>query len=200
MSAERLHFEPGRMGYEWKLATEHLVRYAFAAPLCRGRRVLDVACGEGYGSYTLASAGATAVVGVDIAADAVAVADARFAAPNVRHLVGDATDLASVLAGEAPFDVVVSYETIEHVPDVDRFLEGIRAVLAPDGIVILGAPNEPDPTGHASTNPFHRRRFTLDEFRAATEHHLGAARRWYLGTPLQGMVLAEAGTPLLLND
>ncbi|GEM_PF-2020797 len=200
MSAERLHFEPGRMGYEWRLATEHLARYAFAAPLCRGRRVLDVACGEGYGTYLLAHAGASAVVGVDVAAEAIAVAEARFSAPGVRYLAGDATDLPAVLGGEAPFDLIVSYETIEHVPDVDRFLEGIRSVLAPDGIVILSAPNEPDPAGQGSANPYHRRGFSFDRFRELAERHLGKARGWFLGTPLQGMVVAEASTPLLLND
>jgi SAM-dependent methyltransferase len=200
MSAERLHFEPGRMRYQWMTAAEHLARYGFAAPLCRGRRVLDVACGEGYGTSLLAQAGASAVVGVDVASEAIAVAEARFSAPGVRYLAGDATDLPAVLGGEAPFDLVVSYETIEHVPDVDRFLEGIRSVLAPGGIVILSAPNEPDPDGHGSANPHHRRAFSFDGFRELAERHLGKARGWFLGTPLQGMVVAEAGTPLLLND
>ncbi|MCC7178051.1 MAG: class I SAM-dependent methyltransferase [Acidobacteria bacterium] len=200
MSAERLRFEPERMGYQWMVAAEHLARYAFAAEFCAGRRVLDVACGEGYGSALLARAGARAVVGVDVAAEAIASADARFAAPGVRYLVGDATDLPAVLEGEAPFDLVVSFETIEHVPDVERFLDGIRAVLAPDGIVIISAPNEPDPAGQGSANPYHRRAFSFDRFREVTEGHLGEARRWYVGTPLQGMVVAEVDTALLLND
>ena len=200
MSAERLQFEPGRMGYQWMVATEHLARYAFAAQFCAGRRVLDVACGEGYGSALLARTGARAVVGVDVAPEAIAVAEARFAAPGVRYLVGDATDLPAALASEAPFDLVVSFETIEHVPDVDRFLDGIRAVLAPDAVVIISAPNEPDPTGQRSANPCHGRAFSFERFREATERHLGEARCWYVGTPLQGMVVAEAETALLLND
>jgi SAM-dependent methyltransferase len=200
MTVERLHFEPGRMGYEWRLAAEHVVRYAFAATLCRGRRVLDVACGEGYGTYMLAQGGASAVVGVDVAADAVAMARTRFSAAGVRYLVGDATELPAVLSAEAPFDLVVSFETIEHVADVERFLAGIRAVLAPDGVVVISAPNEPGPSGHDSANPFHRQTFTFDQLRALVERHLGAARRWYFGTPLQGMVVAEAGSPALLND
>jgi len=200
VSVERLHFEPGRVCYEWRLVTEHVVRYAFAAALCRGRRVLDVACGEGYGSYMLAQAGATAVVGLDVDAAAIATAESRFAAPGVRYLVGDATNLAGVLATEPPFDVVVSFETIEHVAVVELFLDGIRAVLAPDGIAIVSAPNEPGPPNHDSANPFHRRTFTFEQFRTLTQRHLGPARRWYFGTPLQGMVLAEAGSSLLLND
>jgi len=200
MSVERLTFEPGRMSYHWMLATEHVVRYAFAASLCQGRRVLDVACGEGYGSYLLARAGAAAVVGVDLSAEAILAAEARFAAPGVRYLVGDAANLGALLTSEPPFDAVVSYETIEHVSDVDRFLDGIRTVLAPNGVVIISAPNEPGPIGHCSANPFHRRTLTFEQFRTLTERHLGQARRWYFGTPLQGMVITDAGSPLLLND
>ena len=188
------------MGYSWQLATEHLVRYAFAAPLCRGRRVLDVACGEGYGSALLARAGAAAVVGVDVAADAIAGATTRFAVPGVRYLVGDATDLEGVLAGEPPFDVIVSFETIEHVADPEAFMRGMRAVLAVDGVAVISAPIEPGPDGWPSANPFHRRRFSLDDLKTLTERHLGAARRWYIGTPLQGHVIAEAGAAVLLND
>ena len=71
MTVERLHLAPGAMDYNSMLAAEHVVRYAFAAALCRGRRVLDVACGEGYGSAMLAAAGAAQVVGVDISQEAV---------------------------------------------------------------------------------------------------------------------------------
>src|SRR5512145_1849337 len=76
-----------------EIAYEHWHRYAFAAPLAAGRRVLDAACGEGYGSALLARAGAQ-VLGVDISLDAVAHARSRYAGQaGLRFEPGDATAL-----------------------------------------------------------------------------------------------------------
>jgi len=200
MSVERLHFEPGRMTYHWQLACEHVARYAFAAQFCRGRRVLDVACGEGYGSLLLRRAGAASVLGVDVSSDAIAAANSRFAEPGIRYVVGDALSLASVLNDEAPFDVIVCFEALEHVADADCFLAEVAAARSPDSIVIISAPQEAGPPGQASANPFHARTMTFDEFQEVTCRHLGPARSWHLGTPLQGMVICDASSSLLDND
>ncbi len=200
MSVERLHFEPGRMTYHWQLACEHVARYAFAAQFCKGRRVLDVACGEGYGSLLLRRAGAASVLGVDISSDAIAAASARFTEPAIRYVVGDAMSLSSVLKDEAPFDVIVSFEALEHVADADRFLAEIAAARPPGGIVIISAPQEAGPPGQASANPFHARTMTFEEFQEVTCRHLGPARSWHLGTPMQGMVICDAASSALDND
>jgi SAM-dependent methyltransferase len=200
MSVERLHFEPDRMTYHWKLACEHVARYAFAAQFCRGRRVLDVACGEGYGSLLLHRAGAASVLGVDISSDAIAAANTWFAEPAIRYVVGDAMSLASVLKDEAPFDVIISLEALEHVADADRFLAEVAAARSPDAIVVISAPQEAGPPGKASTNPFHARTMTFEAFKGVTCRHLGPASSWHLGTPLQGIVICDAGSSLLDND
>jgi ubiquinone/menaquinone biosynthesis C-methylase UbiE len=200
MSVERLHFTSGAMEYHAVHAAEHISRYAFAAPLCAGKRVLDVACGEGYGTFILAGEGAAEVVGVDIAEDAIAVARQRFARDRVEFLAGDALHLPAVLGQRAPFDVIVSFETIEHLSDPDRFLNGIRRMLVPGGVIILSCPNDALERANGNTNPFHLRAYTFDEFRGLTSGALGSATRWYLGTPLQGMVLAEASFSALRND
>src|SRR3954471_2687675 len=99
---------PGTVG---EIAHEHWHRYAFARTFVGGRRVLDAACGEGYGSALLATA-AVHVTGVDIDARTLAHARAAYAGRvNVDFIEGSATMLP---LPDASVDVVVSFETIEH--------------------------------------------------------------------------------------
>jgi ubiquinone/menaquinone biosynthesis C-methylase UbiE len=146
-------FVPGIAG---EIAHEHWHRYAFARRFCAGKRVLDVACGEGYGSALLAGA-ATSVVGVDIDAGAVAHARASYAEmAGVRFEEGSA---ASLPMADASVDVVVSFETIEHLPrsDQTRMVGEIARVLAADGVLILSAPNPVEYSAARNyRNPFHQ--------------------------------------------
>ena len=123
MSVERLHLAAGAVPYDSRLAAEHVARYALAAGLCRGRRVLDVACGEGHGSAMLAGAGAAQVVGVDPSAEAVSVAALRFARPGLAFRSGEIAALPDLLADQAPFDLIVSFATIERVARSGRRLQ-----------------------------------------------------------------------------
>jgi 2-polyprenyl-3-methyl-5-hydroxy-6-metoxy-1,4-benzoquinol methylase len=199
MSVERLHFAPGRMAYHGMTAAEHVCRYVFAAQAARGRRVLDIACGEGYGSAMLAEAGAASVLGVDVAQAAIDAAAARFVHPALAFRAGDAESLPAMLGQEPLFDLVVSFETIEHVAEVGPFLEGLRRVLAPEGMLMISAPNEITADG-TSANPFHRRAYTLDSFLAETEAVLGPARQVLLGCPVQGFGIIAGGPTLAGND
>src|SRR5215472_8753793 len=99
MALERYHFDSsdGRSSYNAYFAAEHLVRYHALRELVAGKRVLDVACGEGYGSYLLATWGAARVVGVDIAPDAIEVARRIFPHHNISYVLGDACNLSKVL-------------------------------------------------------------------------------------------------------
>ena len=103
---------------------EHLARYRLAARFARDRRVLDAACGEGYGAGILAAAGAKSVTGVDI--DPVTVAHAR----QRYGLQFERADIAELPYPDDGFDLVVSFETIEHVRDAARVLEEYRRVLS----------------------------------------------------------------------
>ncbi|MDR2710292.1 MAG: methyltransferase domain-containing protein [Burkholderiales bacterium] len=145
-------FVPGIPG---EIVYEHWHRYAFAQTLARGRRVLDVACGEGYGSALLA-ASAASVVGIDVSDEAVRHASANYGAhSNLRFLQASA---ASLPLEDRSVDVIVSFETIEHLPQALQasMIEGFARVLAPDGMLILSSPNRPEysPPG-APPNPFH---------------------------------------------
>lgn len=124
-----------------EIAYEHWHRYAFARQFAAGRDVLDAACGEGYGTALLATV-AERVTGVDIDAKTVEHATAQYGAPGrIRFVEGSC---ASLPFEDAQFDVVVSFETIEHLPAADqpRMLAEFARVLKRDGIVVISSPNK----------------------------------------------------------
>jgi SAM-dependent methyltransferase len=137
----------------------HLKRYLFAEPYCAGKVVLDAGCGTGYGSAELARV-AGRVVGVDVDADAVAYARSRYGGENVEF---EAMDVASLAFDDASFDVVVSFETIEHLPDRDAFLREVARVLRPEGTFVVSTPNAPRTTEQPE-NPHHRVEYSREDF------------------------------------
>ncbi|MEO8345763.1 MAG: methyltransferase domain-containing protein [Betaproteobacteria bacterium] len=168
-------FVPGIAG---EIAHEHWHRYAFARRYAAGKRVLDAACGEGYGSALLAGVAAE-VTGIDIDAASIAHARANYAAaPNVRFEEGSA---AALPLPDASVDVVVSFETIEHLPREmqPRMLAEFARVLTRDGVLVLSAPNPVEySTARNYRNPFHQH----EPDRAELETLLDASfpvRRWF---------------------
>jgi SAM-dependent methyltransferase len=148
------------------LLAEHLARYRFAAGYTAGQRVLDIACGAGYGSAVLCDQGeAREVVGGDLADEALACARQHWSRPGVQWLRVDATRLAFP---DASFDVVCSFETIEHLPDWPSYLIEVHRVLRAGGTFLVSTPNR---AMSAGLNPFHVREFTLPEFREALGRH-----------------------------
>ena len=176
---------PGTAG---EIAHEHWHRYAFARAFVRGRRVVDVACGEGYGSVLLAEA-ASSVTGVDI--DAATLAHARTTYADRRNVAFVEGSAASLPLADGSVDVEHADE--RHVetdtPDQPRMLAEFARVLTNDGLLILSSPNRPeysDARGYA--NPFHRHELDRDELAALLEPHFPAQRwhrqRRYLGSAL----------------
>lgn len=150
---------------------EHLVRYAWAATLAAGKRVLDAGCGVGYGSAMLARAGAEEVVGVDVAEAVVEVAREQ-EAPGINFTVGDVRDLDME---DDRFDLVVCFEVIEHITDGQRVIEELRRVLAPDGVLVISSPNR---DAYVSGNPHHVHEYLPDELRAALAEAFTNVRLW----------------------
>lgn len=139
---------------------EHRSRYRFAAQFAGGQRVLDVASGAGFGLRMLGQAGARPI-GLDY--DAAALTEVRRLERAARLVHADATCLP--LATDS-IDLVVSFETIEHVPDARALVVEIRRVLKPGGRLVLSTPNRAfGPPERHTTNPFHIREFTADELR-----------------------------------
>lgn len=135
----------------------HLRRYAFAANFVRGKRVLDLACGAGYGSVILKEAGAAEVIGVDLAPDCIHYARERYARPGIEFLQADGMTFTP--AGGC--DVIVSLETIEHLPDAHGFVAHLGSLLAPGGVLIGSVPT----TLSTDVNPFHLHDFSPRQFR-----------------------------------
>ena len=165
-------FAPEVTGAIWY---EHWHRYCLVRPLARGLAVLDAACGEGYGSSLLAAT-AREVVGIDIAGDAVAHARARYAAPNLRYLQGSCTALP---LADASIDLVVSFETIEHLPAQAEMLAEFRRVLSPSGVLVISSPNKPVYSGaEPGGNEFHVRELTRNELAQLLDPAF-PQQRWY---------------------
>lgn len=140
---------------------EHLHRYALAKFVVAGKSVLDIASGEGYGSFIMSEA-AGSVVGVDIAPEAVSHASQRYQRDNLRFLQGSA---AAIPLPDASVEVVVSFETIEHHEQHAEMFAEISRVLRPDGVLLMSSPDKQwytDETGYQ--NPYHVKELYRDEF------------------------------------
>ncbi|MFH1425973.1 MAG: class I SAM-dependent methyltransferase [Candidatus Kerfeldbacteria bacterium] len=149
-----------------RIYLDHLERYRFSAQYVKGRKVVDIACGTGYGTALIADRGATDITGIDISSESINYARKKYQRKNLRFLVGDAMNIP--LADESA-DVIVSYETIEHVPDYGAFLAEVKRVLRPGGTLIISSPNRlitsPNKGLHdRPDNRYHNIEFTADEF------------------------------------
>lgn len=112
--------------------------YQYAGQHCRGQAVLDFGCGTGYGADSLAEV-ASNVVGVDISEEVIAYCLATYSRPNLsfKRLQPDAQ--LEIPAGG--FDVIVSFQVIEHVPDVHSYLMDLKRVLKNTGVLFITTPN-----------------------------------------------------------
>lgn len=148
----------------------HMARYALAAAWVRpGDTVLDCACGYGYGTAILAACSRGGrFIGVDVEPEVIRYASDHFStASPVEYMHGDAGNLDSI--SDASIDVLVTFETIEHVRDYQAFLREARRVIKPDGRIIAGVPNLwMDETGK-DPNPYHYHVFDYPKLRAALE-------------------------------
>lgn len=142
----------------------HMQRYDFAATRLLGTRILDMACGCGYGSARLAELNPDKqVTGVDIDPAAIAYAQAHYRLPNLLYICADAERFASA----DKFDSIVSLETVEHLPRPARLIANCAALLAEGGQIIASVPITPTLDG----NPHHLHDFSRRSFFALFAHH-----------------------------
>lgn len=145
----------------------HLVVYEWIAAQVGGKRVVDMACGEGYGSNVLAGVAAS-VVGVDANPEAHEHSRLRYAQPNLRF----ERDLVESFV--EPCDAVVFLQTIEHVQDPGAILEHFKSMLSPGGVAYVSTPNLltlAPPGAEKSDNPWHVKEYRTAEFRELCEAH-----------------------------
>ena len=141
---------------------EHVYRYGFACRFVKRRRVLDIACGEGYGAASLQMAGAHSVVGIDLCEAACTHARQRY---GIDARTGSAEGIP---LPDGSVDVVVSFETIEHVAHPNRFLDECCRVLGSGGKLVISTPNKGVYTQLGGwQNPHHCSEMTQEEFSSA---------------------------------
>lgn len=153
-TGERMVPEDADMNTFW----EHIYRYRFALPYVHGNRVLDIACGEGYGSAALLQSGATSMTGVDISAEACEHATRRY---GITTKVGNARNIP---LDDKSVEVVVSFETIEHTDNPDQFMDECARVLVPGGKLVISTPNLDSRDSDNQVNPFHLKELGAEEF------------------------------------
>ncbi len=180
---------------------EHIGRYQWACTLIDGCRVIDAACGTGYGSKMMIDAGALAVDAFDVSTEAVEEAKAvQGETETLRFATADVTKLP---VDDHSCDAYVSFETIEHVDDDHALLAEAARVLKPGGKFICSTPNRNllDPGTSIDDrpfNPFHVREYTPEEFEALLLTHFANVE--YLGqsyyTDRYGKLLGTVGRTL----
>lgn len=132
-----LPLHQGQSQEDYLVHLKHVALYNFAKTRCAAKRVLDLGCGEGYGSRLL-SDDARFVIAADYSFEAVAHARNKYAGANIAFTVCDAQALPF---RDAAFDCAISFEVIEHIPNVRRYLHEIKRVLGKAGAVIISTPN-----------------------------------------------------------
>ena len=171
---------------------EHWHRYAFALPLARDKRVLDAACGEGYGSDLLCRE-ASSVLGVDISDESIEHARRRYGSRN--NLSFQAADVSRLDdLPDQSFDLIISFETLEHLQAQEAMLAGFARLLAPDGLLLISTPDRrtySDLTGYR--NEHHVRELYRDEFESLLGAHFPLHR-------LYGQKLLFQGALWRLDD
>lgn len=139
---------------------EHLERYRYASSLVKNKTVLDVASGCGYGTrYLYENGAAKRVLGVDLSADSIRYASFKYANENVDFICADATEVAF----KDKFDVIVSFETIEHLDDVQGFLKMVNEQLEDNGVFVVSTPIC-RATNTSPTNPYHKIEWCYKDF------------------------------------
>jgi ubiquinone/menaquinone biosynthesis C-methylase UbiE len=153
-----------------KISYEHWHRYIFASRFCIEKNVLDIACGEGYGTAFIGQH-ARKVTGVDISDETVIHAKSKYHCANTFFVTANASNMPFE---KGEFDVVISFETLEHLvkKDQESFLVDITRVLKEDGLLIISTPNKKKYSDDAGySNPYHFEEFYKADFELFLQNH-----------------------------
>lgn len=173
-----------------ELEIEHRQRYLSILDLVEGRTVLDIACGEGYGTHVLSSR-AREVIGVDINPELVAHAGRKYRRENIRFLEGS-VDRIPLPPGST--DIVVSFETLEHVSaeTQQQFLLEVKRVLRQDGVFIVSTPNKENYTDrYGYQNKFHVREWYKDDLDQFLKKHFGHVILYEQGQEVSSLIMRK---------
>lgn len=165
---------------EYSLFLIHKKAYEEAANYAQGLRVLDLGCNTGYGTNILAQS-ARSAIGVDVSPRAIAEAKRRYSGLDLQLVDG-----RSLPFPDRSFDMVVSFQVLEHISEPERYLHEIKRVLVSDGILLLTTSNAALrlPGDMQPWNPFHMREYRADELQALLQRH-------FTNTEIKGLFAEE---------
>ena len=149
------------------MIARHLSAYRFAKDYAQNKEVLDIGCGEGYGSDYLAGF-AKRVIGIDYDKEIIDYAKDKYQKNNLQFYIMDVKDLNSLTD---KFDLVCSFQFIEHIDDTKTFFENIKNLLNNNGVFICSTPNRKDasPLGNTPFSKFHVKEYLSSEFKELLE-------------------------------
>lgn len=171
-----------------EIMIEHLHRYAIAMELVKGKDVLDIACGEGYGANLLAQHAAH-VTGVDIDTLTVEKAKKKYPLKNLIFKQGTVSDIP---CNDNFFDVVISFETLEHTDEHDKFISEVKRVLKPGGLFVISTPDKSAYSDNAAyKNPFHKKELYENEFKELMQKYFSFTSFYKQSSFIGSAVLRE---------
>jgi len=173
-----------------EVAVEHLHRYAVVLQLTKNKTVLDIASGEGYGSNLIAGI-AKEVVGVDISKDAVGRSNNKYKKDNLKFIEGSTSEIP---LPDNHFDLVVSFETIEHHDKHDEMLSEIKRVLKPDGLLVISSPDKKYYTDKRNFhNKYHMKELYENEFKELIRANFAESNFYYQRATFVSLLIPEKG-------
>lgn len=142
------------------IRADHRKRYEFAAQyLTKSDKVLDAACGVGYGSRILSEV-CSMVTGIDVSEEAISFSNKHYVSHNIRYHVMDLKDIPSL---EGKYNAIVSFETFEHINFTSDFMSNVSQLLEDDGLFIVSTPSQSSLPFSQERFPYHIKHYTHDE-------------------------------------
>jgi ubiquinone/menaquinone biosynthesis C-methylase UbiE len=174
---------------------EHLHRYSFLSKFLTEKMVvLDVACGEGYGTYML-SKQVNRVIGVDISIEAIEHAKKIYSNNNIHFINANAT---SIPLEDSLFDVIVSFETLEHLEEHEKLIKEFKRLLKNDGLLIISTPDKRFFSKN-NPNPFHVKELNFFEFKSLLNKFFPSSQFLFQKT-IHGSIIFNNEAPNLLEQ
>jgi len=139
-TSERIMPEFYNSKREYILFRMHIESYLYLSESVKGKKVLDLGCGLGYGSKILAG-NASSVIGVDVSSESIQTASKKYFCPNLSYRSVPPADIKPLPFDDESFDVVVTFQVLEHLIDPEFFISQLKRVLKQDGILFIATPN-----------------------------------------------------------
>lgn len=163
---------------------EHVGRYEAVKNIVENKIVLDIACGSGYGTAILSNSAAH-VTGVDVSSESVDYAKERYNRKNINYVCGEGTQIP---CKDNTFDVIISFETIEHIEKYNEFLIECRRVLKKGGLLIISTPNDLE---FAEGNHFHIHQFKYVELIKLLKTRFSSTKSFFQATWISSLIGEE---------